>query len=269
MKIPCFSAVFALLLAALFLNADNRVLSQELTDAYVQSFAATNLPEYTKSLSGRRQAGDQEGLAELMEEIRDVIHDYQYTRDESGDAIAALYLKVADMEEALYKLSIDFENATTVVAKESVRRKMAPIINQVIPAQMKLDKAELAALKQQASSLQADIARRENLSLTSAMREEMNFWLETEEAPPAADPTVQPAGGTFREWTSTAATRIEAAFVELQNTVVVLKKRDGSMLRVPFDKLSPPDQRWVRSQNTSDPFSPPADPFKPADPFGS
>jgi len=61
-------------------------------------------------------------------------------------------------------------------------------------------------------------------------------------APPATRP--EPV---IREWTSTVGSKIEAEFVGVENGVAKLKKRDGSELRVPLDKLSDADQQWIRS----------------------
>jgi len=58
---------------------------------------------------------------------------------------------------------------------------------------------------------------------------------------PASKPTSAP-----RVWTSIVGTTLEAEFVELEDSVAVLKKGDGSVLRVPLDKLSEQDRRWIR-----------------------
>jgi hypothetical protein len=51
----------------------------------------------------------------------------------------------------------------------------------------------------------------------------------------------------MREWTSTVGSKIEAAFVGVENGIATLKKRDGDELRVPLDKLSDSDQLWIRT----------------------
>jgi hypothetical protein len=70
-------------------------------------------------------------------------------------------------------------------------------------------------------------------------------------APAAAAESVQPAkavgpttGGAVTTWTdSTGQFKLEASFVELIDGAVVLRRADGTTSRIPFDKLSPEDQR--------------------------
>lgn len=50
-----------------------------------------------------------------------------------------------------------------------------------------------------------------------------------------------------RTWTSTAGTTIEAQLVKLDVTVAVLKKTDGTEIRVPLAKLSKFDQQWIKN----------------------
>ncbi|HUG68090.1 MAG TPA: hypothetical protein VMM76_10070 [Pirellulaceae bacterium] len=49
-----------------------------------------------------------------------------------------------------------------------------------------------------------------------------------------------------RVWTSSVGTKIEATFMRLEGEVVVLKKKDDSLLRVPLTKLIASDQQWIR-----------------------
>ncbi|MBC8868879.1 MAG: hypothetical protein H8E44_05650 [Planctomycetes bacterium] len=60
-----------------------------------------------------------------------------------------------------------------------------------------------------------------------------------------AQPTPKPTSAP-RVWTSTVGTTVEAEFVELQDNVAVLKKGDGSVLRVTLDNLSEQDREWIR-----------------------
>ena len=51
-----------------------------------------------------------------------------------------------------------------------------------------------------------------------------------------------------RVWTdSTGSYTTEAEFVDLENGNVRLKKADGNVITLPMEKLSPPDQQFVRS----------------------
>lgn len=71
--------------------------------------------------------------------------------------------------------------------------------------------------------------------------------------PPAAaqsattPPQATTPAATMRTWTSTAGTTLEAELVSVEGGVATLQKRDGTMLRVPLDKLSNQDQEWIRS----------------------
>jgi hypothetical protein len=49
-----------------------------------------------------------------------------------------------------------------------------------------------------------------------------------------------------RIWTSTVRTTVEAEFIGREDDVVLLKKRDGTVLRVPLDKLSEQDRQWIQ-----------------------
>jgi hypothetical protein len=40
---------------------------------------------------------------------------------------------------------------------------------------------------------------------------------------------------------------LEAEFVLIERNLAVLKKKDGSTIRVPLAKLSPDDQEWIRN----------------------
>ena len=53
----------------------------------------------------------------------------------------------------------------------------------------------------------------------------------------------QPNEATLRIWTdSTGKHKLEASFVGLENQNVVLKKKDGKVIRVPLARLSTKDQ---------------------------
>ncbi len=57
----------------------------------------------------------------------------------------------------------------------------------------------------------------------------------------------QPAAG--RTWTdSTGTHHIEAEFVKLDNDIVHLKKGDGTIIKIPLNKLSSQDKEFVRQQ---------------------
>ena len=62
-------------------------------------------------------------------------------------------------------------------------------------------------------------------------------------------PTEKSKTAGLRVWESTAGTTISAFFVKLDGDVVVLKKTNGDMLRVPLEKLSDGDRKWIRDQN--------------------
>jgi Tol biopolymer transport system component len=57
----------------------------------------------------------------------------------------------------------------------------------------------------------------------------------------------QPAAG--RTWTdSTGTHHVDAEFVKLDNDIVRLKKGDGTIIKIPLDKLSAQDKEFVRQQ---------------------
>lgn len=51
----------------------------------------------------------------------------------------------------------------------------------------------------------------------------------------------------IRTWTSTAGTTIEAELTAVDGPNAVLKKKDGSEVRVPLSKLSKFDQQWIKN----------------------
>lgn len=66
-------------------------------------------------------------------------------------------------------------------------------------------------------------------------------------APPTKPaPAAKAAAHKPRTWKSTAGTTIEATFVELDGDVVVLEKKNGDEVRVPLEKLSAMDRKWVK-----------------------
>ncbi len=79
-----------------------------------------------------------------------------------------------------------------------------------------------------------------------ALRPETKLTPLPASAATSAPPTTksQPA---LREWTSAVGSKIEAEFVRVENGIATLKKRDGSELRVPLDKLCEADQQWIRT----------------------
>jgi hypothetical protein len=50
----------------------------------------------------------------------------------------------------------------------------------------------------------------------------------------------------MRRWTSTDGITTEAALRELTSTHVVLERKDGKKLRIPLNRLSRPDQEFLR-----------------------
>lgn len=53
-------------------------------------------------------------------------------------------------------------------------------------------------------------------------------------------------GATFRVWSSRAGTQLEAEFVQNVLDTVMLRKRDGNLVRIALPQLSPEDQALVR-----------------------
>ncbi len=54
----------------------------------------------------------------------------------------------------------------------------------------------------------------------------------------------------FRIWMDdTGKHTTEAQFVEASDGLVCLQKRDGSIVRLPFEKLSVADQEWIENAN--------------------
>jgi hypothetical protein len=66
-----------------------------------------------------------------------------------------------------------------------------------------------------------------------------------ETRPSPATSAESPKAEAPRTWTSTVGTKIEATFVSSDEKEVVLKKTDGTELRVPLEKLSEADRAWV------------------------
>jgi len=64
----------------------------------------------------------------------------------------------------------------------------------------------------------------------------------------AAAPTEKSKNAGLRTWESTAGTTVSAFFVEVDGDVVVLKKTNGDLIRVPLEKLSEGDRKWIRDQ---------------------
>lgn len=61
-------------------------------------------------------------------------------------------------------------------------------------------------------------------------------------------------GGRFREWTDSSGTfKIEAEAVEIGETEVTLKKRDGSQIAVPINRLSDADRKYLDSLKNKEP----------------
>jgi hypothetical protein len=65
--------------------------------------------------------------------------------------------------------------------------------------------------------------------------------------PSAAVETPAATEPEFRTWTSTAGTTIEAELKAVEGKTAVLKKRDGTEIRVPVGKLSKFDQQWIKN----------------------
>lgn len=64
---------------------------------------------------------------------------------------------------------------------------------------------------------------------------------------PMAKPAAAPAS-TWREWTSTSGTKIEARFRGQIGATVKLEKRDGSVINVDEALLSPADRAYIRAK---------------------
>lgn len=63
---------------------------------------------------------------------------------------------------------------------------------------------------------------------------------------PAPPPAILLTGETFRAWTSLAGAQVEAEFVQNVLDTVVLRKRDGNLVRIGIAQLKPEDQTLVR-----------------------
>jgi hypothetical protein len=58
--------------------------------------------------------------------------------------------------------------------------------------------------------------------------------------------TARPVPSASRTWTDTTGSfRVQATYRGRENNRIVLEKTDGSLVRVPIDKLSPADQNWL------------------------
>ena len=66
-------------------------------------------------------------------------------------------------------------------------------------------------------------------------------------SPAKPKPAAEPRAASVRTWTdSTGTFTVQAALVKASPTTVTLRKTDGATIDVPFEKLSPADQKWVR-----------------------
>lgn len=63
-----------------------------------------------------------------------------------------------------------------------------------------------------------------------------------------------------RTWTSSSGSKVEADFVALQGSTVVLQTTDGKKLSVGLGALSPDDQSFVKSQSSGAPAAAPGSP---------
>ncbi len=64
--------------------------------------------------------------------------------------------------------------------------------------------------------------------------------------------TVSSPGAETRKWTDSSGTfSVEAEFVELADGNVLLKKQDGTKIKLPLDKLSSKDQEAARRTRES------------------
>jgi hypothetical protein len=69
------------------------------------------------------------------------------------------------------------------------------------------------------------------------------------EPPSASTPPPSLKPGTLRTWSdSSGKFKVEAELVKIEDGQVVLRKRDGSVVRVPLDKLSREDRLFALSQ---------------------
>ncbi|MFH1108355.1 MAG: ankyrin repeat domain-containing protein, partial [Planctomycetota bacterium] len=63
---------------------------------------------------------------------------------------------------------------------------------------------------------------------------------------PGVAPAIVRTGANVRAWTSASGDQIEAEFVQCVMDVVTLRRNDGTLVRVPLNRLSPADQVAVR-----------------------
>ena len=78
---------------------------------------------------------------------------------------------------------------------------------------------------------------------------------------------IGPAHGEVRKWTDeSGGYSVQADFVEVAGDQVVLKRENGSNIRVPLEKLSAADQEYVRQKTASKPDNPFAGPGEPTPP---
>ena len=63
---------------------------------------------------------------------------------------------------------------------------------------------------------------------------------------PPPPPSILWTGETFRVWTSLAGAQVEAEFVQNVLDTVLLRKRDGNLVRISIAQLKPEDQALVR-----------------------
>ena len=65
-----------------------------------------------------------------------------------------------------------------------------------------------------------------------------------------------------REWTSSDGRKLEADFISAADNQVKLKRPNGQVISLPLDRLSEPDQSWVKSQASALKVEAPAKPIE-------
>lgn len=142
--------------------------------------------------------------------------------------------KDPDVRDTL-RLAEQLDEARDLLQKPAGQRRAALALNRIIADHPGTPAAKLAA-----SWLQEH-----NLAATASA----DAPATAPAAPPAAD-----AAKTFRSWTSDAGTAIEAVLVDFgygdpatrKDPYVVLEKRDGQRLQVPFARLSAESQQLAK-----------------------
>ncbi len=193
----------------------------------IQSLASTFVGQFQSELASQR---------ELWEQLED--------QDEEGWLESARGL--AQLNQRYRELRLlrgELSQAITDFKKKPLGREFYPAAELLVKAEGV--KEDTAKREQEARKLRRMVARDpESLAAKQAI-DLLETWGEAIEAEPSND---SPSAPKYREWTDrTGKFNVMALFVELDGDEVVLRRKEGGLeIRVPTDRLSNEDRRYLR-----------------------